>query len=63
MAKETRKERLLRLAQEAHELDDTLQVTESRIMDVVHEIKSMRPNKNDVEEHDLQYLFDCYYIV
>ncbi len=62
MTKESRKEKLLRLSQEAHELDDILQLTEYKINHILNEIKLMNPNKKEIEEYDLQSLYEYYYI-
>ncbi len=62
MNKETKKQKLERLSKEAVDMDCELYHLEGRLYDIVDDIKKLKPNKKEIEEYDLQYLFDCYSI-
>lgn len=59
--KETRSIKLTRLANEASKIDAEIRYYESRIFDVLDQIKDMKPTKQEINKRgDLQDLLDCY---
>jgi len=61
MARETKKQRIQRLAYIAMDLDAEINHLEDTIRDTVKEIKDLNPSKKQTDEFDLEYLFKCYY--
>ena len=57
---ESRSAKLTRLSKEAEELDMEIQWTESRIMEILDQIREMNPTKREINSRDLQILLDCY---